>query len=99
METILGVVMKMAGSHFTYKLVGLRPGEKLHEDMLAETELPYTFVPPVSGLLAVRPQYTKRNHCKDWKKYRGKEFNSSLHVSDSMDDLDKLINRGLSESD
>ncbi len=23
--------------------MGLRPGEKLHEDMLAETELPFTY--------------------------------------------------------
>lgn len=98
MKTILQTVRKLAKKDFKYGIIGLRPGEKLHEDMLAETELPYTFVPPMDGLLAVRPQYTKRKHSEDWKKYTGKEFNSSLHVNKNIEDLENLINRGLSES-
>ncbi len=98
MKTILITLEKYMSKTFNYGIMGLRPGEKLHEDMLAETELPYTFVPPISGLLAVRPQYTNREHSSDWKKYKGKEFNSSLHVSNDILHLQGLIQRGLKES-
>jgi UDP-N-acetylglucosamine 4,6-dehydratase len=98
MKTILITLEKYLGKPFKYAVMGLRPGEKLHEDMLAETELPYTFSPPIPGLLAVRPQYTNRKHSKDWKKYTGKEFNSGLHVSSDTLHLQELIRRGLKES-
>lgn len=98
MRTILTTLGKYTGKNFGYKIMGLRPGEKLHEDMLAVTELPYTFTPPVPELLAVRPQYTKRTHNPDWKKYKGKEFNSSLHVSNDEDKLRQLIVRGIKET-
>ncbi len=98
MKTILITLKKCLGKPFEYGVVGLRPGEKLHEDMLAATELPYTFSPPVPGLLAVRPQYTNRTHSQDWEKYKGKEFNSSLHVSTDVAKLQGLITRGIKES-
>lgn len=99
MKTILITLEKHMGKTFNYGVTGLRPGEKLHEDMLAKTELPYTYnVPGGVNLLAVRPQYTNRVHSSDWEAYKGKEFNSSLHVSDYVPDLQNLIIRGLQET-
>jgi UDP-N-acetylglucosamine 4,6-dehydratase/UDP-glucose 4-epimerase len=76
------------------ELVGLRPGEKLHEDMLAETELPFTYQVPDINLLQIRPQYTN-NVYQDWDKYNGPHFNSELWVKKDIDELVKLINKGL----
>tara|TARA_R110002124_G_scaffold89937_9_gene229801 strand:+ start:10803 stop:11771 length:969 start_codon:yes stop_codon:yes gene_type:complete len=94
MDTIIGAVKKMTGEQeFAVKNIGMRPGEKLHEDMLSKTELPFTR--QVSNkLLAVLPQYTNKSHTHN-KKYIGKEFNSSLHLSENIDDLVSLILRGL----
>lgn len=80
-----------------YEVIGLRPGEKLHEDMLAKTELPYTFEVEGINLLCVRPQYSHRSYQNDWKKYAGSEFNSELHVSENVSDLVGLIKRGLND--
>jgi FlaA1/EpsC-like NDP-sugar epimerase len=99
MNTVLEAVEKIHGKPFEYDIIGLRPGEKMHEDMLAETELPFTYRVGSSNLLCVRPQYTRREHNTEWSKYEGPHFNSSLHVSDNVDDLLKLISRGAQESD
>jgi FlaA1/EpsC-like NDP-sugar epimerase len=98
METILKAIEKLHGSSFEKEIVGLRPGEKLHEDMLAETELPFTYEVANLNLLCVRPQYTKRTNRAKWKKYEGTEFNSSLHMSDDVNVLLELISRGTKES-
>tara|TARA_R110002126_G_scaffold137438_4_gene281900 strand:- start:5035 stop:6012 length:978 start_codon:yes stop_codon:yes gene_type:complete len=99
MKTILMTLEKHMKKPFTYGVTGLRPGEKLHEDMLAKTELPYTYIVPGDiNLLSVRPQYTNRVHSDTWKKYVGKEFNSSLHVSSYVPQLQDLIIRGLLET-
>ena len=80
------------------EIVGLRPGEKMHEDMLSKTELPYTYKVDDLNLLCIRPQYTNRNHNKTWERYDGLEFNSGLHVSDDLDQLVELVHRGVSET-
>lgn len=82
------------GKDIKTKLIGLRPGEKLHEDMLAKTELPYTFEVPGINLLQIRPQYSKKTY-QSWKRYTGPEFNSALHVSNDYDKLSTLIKKGL----
>ena len=78
------------------EIMGMRPGEKFHEDMLAKTELDFTY--EVSDkLLTVLPQYTNKKHTHN-KKYEGLEFNSSLHNNDNVDDLVKIIKKGLEDA-
>lgn len=98
MNMIIKAVESIHGSEVKYDIIGLRPGEKLHEDMLAETELPYTYKVDGINLLCVRPQYTNRKHNNVWKKYVGPHFNSSLHVSSDVQNLTSLIFRGSKES-
>lgn len=87
LENILSVKCKTI-------ITGLRPGEKLHEDMLAKTELDFTFEVPGINLLQIRPQYTKKTY-QDWKLYNGPEFNSALYVSEDNTELKELITKGL----
>lgn len=98
MRTIIAAVENLHGSIVNYDLIGLRPGEKLHEDMLAATELPFTYEVPNYNLLCVRPQYSNRVTRKDWRRYEGREFNSGLHVSDDVTKLVSLIQRGMIET-
>ena len=75
-------------------ITGLRPGEKLHEDMLAKTELDFTYEVPNVNLLQIRPQYTNKTY-QNWKKYKGPEFNSALWVKKDIEELKVLIEEGL----
>ena len=98
MDTIISAVKKITNeSEIKIKNIGMRPGEKLHEDMLSRTELPFTKQVSAS-LLAVLPQYTNKTHSHK-NKYNGKEFNSSLHLNKDIDDLVSLIVRGISDAD
>ena len=98
MRTIIKSLELIHDNKIEFDHIGLRPGEKLHEDMLAETELPFTYKVDDINLLCVRPQYTKRSHNDKWLKYNGPHFNSALHVSDNIHDLKDLIIRGEKES-
>ena len=75
-------------------ITGLRPGEKLHEDMLAITELPFTYQVDDINLLQIRPQYTKKQF-QDFKKYSGPHFNSALWKQDDCLALQQIIKDGL----
>ena len=79
-----------------YDIVGMRPGEKFHEDMLCKTELEFT-MQPSEKLLCVLPQYTHKKHNYE-RKYEGLEFNSSLHTNDNVSDLIDVIQRGLKDA-
>jgi FlaA1/EpsC-like NDP-sugar epimerase len=74
--------------------MGLRPGEKLHEDMLAKTELDFTYQVPNINLLQIRPQYTNKKY-QNFEKYNGPEFNSELWVKEDTSELIGLIKKGL----
>ena len=97
MKTIIETIKKLMDlDSIEYDVIGMRPGEKFHEDMLAATELPFTYQPS-DKLLTVLPQYTNRTHTYDIK-YEGKEFNSELHASSDDGELKTLIERGLKDA-
>ena len=98
MNTIISAVEEMHGAPVEYELIGLRPGEKLHEDMLAATELPFAYAVPGLNLLCVRPQYTNRPPRSAWVPYDGPPFNSALHMSNNVEELVQLIQRGLDDA-
>lgn len=94
LPTCIKALESIAGKEAKTKLTGLRPGEKLHEDMLAETELPFTYQVPGINLLQIRPQYTHKSY-QDFKKYGGPHFNSALWVKQDIKELVELIKKGL----
>jgi UDP-N-acetylglucosamine 4,6-dehydratase/5-epimerase len=87
---------QITGKKADIKVTGLRPGEKLHEDMLAKTELEFTYEVDGINLLQIRPQYSNKFvEYQDFKKYTGPEFNSALWVKEDIEELTKLILDGL----
>ena len=95
METIVSAVKEMTNKELNCEITGMRPGEKIHEDMLAKTELPFTYEID-DKLMVVKPQYTKKKHSYD-RKYKGVHYNSSLHLNDDIEELMALIKRGMGE--
>ena len=76
------------------EISGLRPGEKLHEDMLSVTELPFTYKVNDINLLQIRPQYSWKKY-QNFEKYNGPHFNSELWVKKDIKPLISLIKRGI----
>lgn len=94
LPTCIKALESISDKNSEFRITGLRPGEKLHEDMLAKTELPFTYQVPNINLLQIRPQYTKKTY-QDFKKYDGPYFNSELWVKEDINGLIELINKGL----
>ena len=81
-----------------FDIVGMRPGEKLHEDMLGQSELDFTHLSKFdSNLLAILPQYTNKTF--NLFKYDGREFNSSLFLDNNEINLVELIRKGLNDAE
>ena len=98
MESVLQAIQKLTGSgSINSKVIGMRPGEKFHEDMLGSLELPFSYVVPEVNLIQVRPQYTKKVY-QDFSPYRGEVLNSALHLEGDVGKLAALIQRGLSDA-
>ena len=96
MNTVIGAMKLVCGvDHIDHQLIGMRPGEKIHEDMLAQTELPFTYEVN-NKLLVVKPQYTRKSHTYDLK-YHGDHFNSSLHLEEDPNKLSQIIIVGLNQ--
>ena len=105
MDTIIKSLSQIAGKEIKYKTIGMRPGEKFHEDMIAKTELPFTyhseFLPGhvtdhCNKLLCVLPQYSRKTY--NLKKYEGLEFNSAIFLNNDIEYLTKIINKGLQDA-
>tara|TARA_R110002012_G_scaffold320985_1_gene546998 strand:+ start:1644 stop:2633 length:990 start_codon:yes stop_codon:yes gene_type:complete len=97
MGTVIEAVKHIVGKeNIDVEVMGMRPGEKFHEDMLAKTELDFTYEIN-DKLLTVLPQYTNKNHTFK-NKYKGVEFNSSLHINQNVEDLALLIKKGLEDA-
>lgn len=97
LPTCIKALEVITGKEASTNVIGLRPGEKLHEDMLAETELDFTYEVPGINLLQIRPQYTNKDHQDYFKKYEGPHFNSALWVKNDVQGIVGLINRGLNK--
>jgi len=102
MDAIIKALSKKLNKAIGFNVVGMRPGEKFHEDMIAKTELPFTyhsqFLPGFTTehcnrLLCVLPQYTSKVY--NLEKYTGPEFNSGIFLNHDVDYLLNLINKGL----
>lgn len=105
METTIKALSRMTNKEIKYNIVGMRPGEKFHEDMIAKTELPFTYYSKFlegfntehcNQLLCVIPQYTEKQY--SLKKYDGAEFNSSIFLNNNVEYLVNLINKGLQDA-
>lgn len=105
MENIIKTLSQITSKEIKYNIVGMRPGEKFHEDMIAKTELPFTYhsefldgftTDHCNQLLCVIPQYTHKQY--NLKKYNGLEFNSGIFLKHDIDYLTKLINKGLQDA-
>tara|TARA_Y100000361_G_scaffold109482_1_gene99409 strand:+ start:3304 stop:4314 length:1011 start_codon:yes stop_codon:yes gene_type:complete len=105
MDTIIQSLSIKTNKNINYNVIGMRPGEKFHEDMIAKTELPFTYqskfldgftTDHCNRLLCVIPQYTNKKY--QLEKYDGPEFNSGIFLNKNKRYLLKLINKGLKDA-
>jgi UDP-N-acetylglucosamine 4,6-dehydratase/5-epimerase len=98
-EDLIKYLRKEANSKSEIKVVGLRPGEKLHEVMVSEIEAPRTVefhntLIILSEIERYQPKQKVYSYLKNFKKYTGKEFSSKtnlLNTKEIEDYFKKLI--------
>lgn len=105
MESVINALTEISGKAIKTNIVGMRPGEKFHEDMIAQTELPFTYeskflegftTKHCNKLLCIIPQFTEKQY--ELEKYNGPEFNSSMFLNYDTSYLIQLINKGLHDA-
>ena len=98
LPTCVKALESISGKKANYTVNGLRPGEKLHESMLDDTESMLSYEVSDTNLIHIRPQYSKKvfNEQK-YTKYTGPVYISSNFISEDIDELVTLIKRGISE--
>jgi len=93
MATVVEAVKSICGvENIDSEIAGMRPGEKFHEDMIAKTELPFTYEVN-DDLLVVLPQYTNKTH-RFSNKYLGDELCSDLDASTDHKRLEEELIAG-----
>ena len=103
--SVLGELEKVTP---TVEIIGIRPGEKLHEDMLGDTEIPKSWVvkknfpEDSSKVVCIMPPKSNLYGCTSYMieadKYSEEPMNTSLNISKDREELKELIKRGLSEA-
>jgi FlaA1/EpsC-like NDP-sugar epimerase len=79
------------------RIIGLRPGEKLHEDMMSETEMDRVVsVQPTENypLYAILPQFTRKEGYST-EKYEGDRLNSGFCLDSTLENLVDKIRAGV----
>jgi len=99
-ETVLEAIACITDVKIDSYLIGLRPGEKIHEDMLSENELVHSIIilPVLEkdiALYAILPQYY--DHVWSDKKVPSFKLNSSLDVEEDYLELKQIIEEGIQE--
>lgn len=98
LPTCLKALEKITGKKAKYIVKGLRAGEKLHESMLDDTEIKLAYEVANTNLICIKPQYTKKEwDNKIFTSYKGKVYISSNFISEDLNELVELINRGINE--
>lgn len=106
MQNVMNTVALITNKPLNYIVTGMRPGEKIHEDMLANSELEFTYISPFDKeanssyckeLLCILPQYTKKSY--DLIKYTGSELKSELFINKDQHFLDELIIKGIKDAE
>tara|TARA_R110000796_G_scaffold91222_1_gene195297 strand:- start:323 stop:1300 length:978 start_codon:yes stop_codon:yes gene_type:complete len=98
LPTCIKALEQITGKKAKYDMNGLRPGEKLHESMLDDTEINKSYEVTGTNLICIKPQYTKKDFkSSGYNKYKGPVYISSNYISEDIDELVTLIKRGINE--
>lgn len=98
LPNVVKALESISGKKAKYKINGLRPGEKLHECMLDDTEIMSAYEVKNTNLIHIRPQYSNKKWEKNkYTKYKGDIYVSSNFISNDLEELQKLIKRGINE--
>lgn len=93
---VIKALERITGETAKTTICGMRPGEKLAEDMLSETEIPLAKKIDGKNVVAIFPQYYTINPVKySFCPYTGIRLNSDSCLVDDINQLVDLIQRGL----